>query len=90
MGQIVTGGRLEVTALGDEVNEGARIQQVARDGMTFASKAVIERLEPEDAEAVGIDPDALVYVPLLEVAGADKKSIRDAGTIAIAQIGAKR
>ena len=32
LGQVVTGGRLEVTALGDEVNECARIQQSARDG----------------------------------------------------------
>ena len=49
MGQVVTGGRLEVTALGDEVNECARIQQSARDGAVLASKAVIERLVDGDA-----------------------------------------
>jgi class 3 adenylate cyclase len=30
IGQVVTSGRLEITALGDEVNEAARIQDVAR------------------------------------------------------------
>jgi class 3 adenylate cyclase len=41
MGQLVTGGRLEVTALGDAVNECARIQQSAREGEVLASKNLI-------------------------------------------------
>ncbi len=44
MGQIVTGGRLEVTALGDEVNEAARVQQSARDGEILATKSLVEQL----------------------------------------------
>lgn len=56
MGQVVTGGRLEVTALGDEVNEAARIQQAARGGTILASKNLIERLGEEDAAALGVDP----------------------------------
>lgn len=90
MGQIVTGGRLEVTALGDEVNEAARIQQAARDGGAFASKAVLERLDPDDAHAVGIDPDAAAYRTVAELPGADEKILRDAGGIAVTAIGADR
>ena len=51
LGQVITGGRLEVTALGDEVNECARIQQSARDGALLASKPLVERLDPEHAAA---------------------------------------
>lgn len=88
MGQIVTGGRLEVTALGDEVNEAARIQQVARDGIAFASKAVVERLDPDDAAVVGIDPDTATYRTVAEIPGADEKTVRDAGGIAVTEIAA--
>lgn len=90
MGQIVTGGRLEVTALGDEVNEAARIQQAARDGAAFASKPLIERLEPADATAVGIDPDAAAYRTVAELPGADEKTVRDAGGIAVTALGGDR
>lgn len=86
MGQIVTGGRLEVTALGDEVNEGARIQQAARDGVAYASKAVVERLDAEDARAVGIDPDAALYSAVADLPGVDEKTVRDAGGIAVTEI----
>ncbi|MBA2522976.1 MAG: adenylate/guanylate cyclase domain-containing protein [Solirubrobacterales bacterium] len=86
MGQIVTGGRLEVTALGDEVNEGARIQQSAREGTALASKALIERLDPDDADAVGVDPERVVYRTVAELPDAAQKAIRDAGGIAVAQL----
>jgi class 3 adenylate cyclase len=86
MGQVVTGGRLEVTALGDEVNECARIQQSARDGAGFASKTILEQLSREDAEALGIDPDRTTYRTVAELPGATGKSIRDAGGIAVADL----
>jgi class 3 adenylate cyclase len=86
MGQITTGGRLEVTALGDEVNECARMEQAARDGAILASKALIERLSAEDAAAVGIDPEHVLYQSLAELPGADEKTIRDAGTLAVTDI----
>jgi class 3 adenylate cyclase len=86
IGQIVTGGRLEVTALGDEVNECARIQQSAREGTAFASKLVLEQLEPADAAAAGVDPDGVAYRTVAELPGADEKSIRDAGGLAVAQL----
>lgn len=90
MGQIVTGGRLEVTALGDEVNEAARIQQAARDGTAFASKPLVEQLEPGDAAAVGIDPDAARYRTIAAIPGADEKTLRDAGGIAVTELAAGR
>jgi class 3 adenylate cyclase len=86
MGQVVTGGRLEVTALGDEVNECARIQQSARDGAVLASKPLIERLVDVDARRIGIDPQEVVYCTLAELPGADEKSIRDAGGLAVARL----
>ncbi|HEX2049915.1 MAG TPA: adenylate/guanylate cyclase domain-containing protein [Actinomycetota bacterium] len=83
MGQLVTGGRLEVTALGDRVNEAARIQQSAGDGQILASKSLVEHLSEDDAEAAGIDVDGVVYVPVAELPGAGPKAIRDAGSIPV-------
>ena len=88
MGQVVTGGRLEVTALGDEVNECARLEQSAAGGALLASKALIERLEPADAAAVGLDPAHMTYRALADLDGADEKAVRDAGLIAVARIDA--
>ena len=57
VGQIATCGRTEVTALGDPVNETARIEACATGGLALASKDLMERLEPEDAAALDLDPD---------------------------------
>jgi class 3 adenylate cyclase len=86
MGQVVTGGRLEVTALGDEVNEGARIQQTARDGALLASKALVERLSAEDGKRIGVDPEEVVYTTVNELPGADAKAMRDAGTLPVTEL----
>jgi class 3 adenylate cyclase len=86
VGQVATSGRLEVTALGDQMNEGARIEAAATGGAILASKDLIERLDPDDAKATGIDPDAIAYTTLGELAGASDKAIRDAGTIAVTPI----
>ncbi|MEO6471551.1 MAG: adenylate/guanylate cyclase domain-containing protein [Aeromicrobium sp.] len=86
VGQVTTGGRLEVTALGDQMNEGARIEAAAKDGTILASKDLIERLDAVDARATGIDPDAIAYIPLGELEGASDKAIRDAGTIPVTPI----
>ena len=86
VGQVATGGRLEVTALGDQMNECARIEAAARDGAILASKDLIERLEADDARATGVDPDAVAYTPLGELEGASEKAIRDAGAIPVARI----
>jgi class 3 adenylate cyclase len=86
MGQVVTGGRLEVTALGDEVNECARIQETARDGHILASKPLIEHLTAADAHRLGIDPDAVGYGTIDELPGASEKALRDAGSIPVTRL----
>jgi class 3 adenylate cyclase len=86
MGQVVTGGRLEVTALGDEVNECARIQESARDGAVLASKPLVERLDPEHARRVGIDPDTVAYTTVGELPDASEKAVRDGGTIPVTDV----
>jgi class 3 adenylate cyclase len=86
MGQLVTGGRLEVTALGDEVNEGARIQESAREGTILASKALVERLSSDDAVGLGIDRDRLLYRTLAEMPKASEKAKRDAGNLPVTTI----
>ncbi len=86
VGQVATSGRLEVTALGDQMNEGARIEAAATGGEILASKDLVERLDADDAKATGIDPDAIAYTTLGELAGASDKAVRDAGTIAVTPI----
>jgi len=83
MGQLVTGGRLEVTALGDAVNECARIQESAYDGAILASKSLIEHLTDEDAVAVALDPDTVLYRTIEELPSASEKAKRDAGGLPV-------
>ena len=86
IGQIATGGRLEVGALGDEFNEALRIQQSARGGVTLASKALLERLDADDAAAVGVEPQRMTYCTVAELPHASEKAVRDAGTVAVAEL----
>jgi class 3 adenylate cyclase len=86
VGQITTSGRSEVTALGDEVNEGARIEACASGGRMLASKSLLERLSPEDAGALAIDPDHVRYVPLADLPTATEKARRDAPAIAVCEV----
>ncbi|MDQ3982735.1 MAG: adenylate/guanylate cyclase domain-containing protein [Actinomycetota bacterium] len=86
LGQLVPGGRLDVTALGDAVNECARIQECARPHETLASKALVEQLSPEDAASLGIDPDKIRYRPLSEVGDAAGKAVQVAGAIPVATL----
>jgi class 3 adenylate cyclase len=86
MGQIATSGRLEVTALGDEVNECARVQEAARGGQLIASKPLLERLDADDAAALEIDPAAIEYCLVSELPGANEKTRRDAPSLAVAEL----
>jgi class 3 adenylate cyclase len=86
VGQITTSGRTEVTALGDEVNEAARIEACASGGRALASKALMERLEPDDAEAVDLDPDRITYTPLADLSTATEKARRDAPAIVVCEV----
>ena len=65
-----------MTALGDEVNEAARIEACATGGRTIASKVLIERLDPVDAEILGIDSDRATYTLLADLATATDKARR--------------
>ena len=83
MGQLVTGGRLEVTALGDRVNDAARIQESARDGEILASKSLIEHVSDDDAADLGLEPDGVIYRTISELDAATDKALRDAGGIPV-------
>jgi class 3 adenylate cyclase len=86
MGRIITAGRSEVTALGDEVNETARIEACATGGRTLASKSLIERLGRADAELLGLDPSGITYTQLADLDTATDKARRDAPAIAVCDI----
>jgi class 3 adenylate cyclase len=86
IGQIASQGRLEVTALGDEMNEAARIEQSATGGQVLASKTLLERLNEDDASALDIEPARIAYRALAELEGVGEKASRDAGAIAITDI----
>jgi class 3 adenylate cyclase len=86
VGNISTPGRTEVTALGDEVNEAARIEACANGGRALASKALIERLNSRDAAALEIDPSRMGYTLLADLATATEKARRDAPAIAVCDL----
>jgi class 3 adenylate cyclase len=86
MGRVASAGRSEVTALGDEMNEAARIEACATGSRTLASKALIERLNREDAGALRIDTARITYTPLAELATATDKARRDAPSIAVCEV----
>ena len=69
--------------MGDTVNEAARIQESARDGQVLASKSLLEHLSEDDAAALGIDPDAVIYRTIEELPTASGKAKRDAGTVPV-------
>jgi class 3 adenylate cyclase len=86
IGQVATGGRLEVTALGDEMNEAARIESVAKGGDVLASKLLLERLEPPEATDLGLDLDDMTYTTVSALEGSSDKAVRDAGSISVTAI----
>jgi len=86
VGQVATGGRLEVTALGDEMNEAARIESAATGGIALASKLLLERLSASDAADLGMDPDTMTYMTIGDLDGSSEKAIRDAGSISVTAV----
>ncbi len=86
VGQIASRGRVEVTALGDEVNEGARIEACATGGRALASKPLLERLNPEDAAALDLEPEQITYTALADLPTATEKARRDAPAIAVCEV----
>jgi class 3 adenylate cyclase len=86
IGSIITIGRTEVTALGDSVNEAARIEACASGGRILASKDLVERLDLADATLAGIDPDRMSYTQLGDLQTATDKARRDAPAIAVCDL----
>lgn len=86
VGAVTTAGRSEVTALGDEVNEAARIEACATGGRTLASKVLLERLDATDAARLGLEPDRIVYTALANLATATEKARRDAPAISVCEV----
>ena len=86
MGQLVPGSRLDVTALGDEVNQALRVQEVAGGGETLVSKQLLEQLTDEDAQMLGIDVDRVSYRLLGELAPESEKVVRDAGALPVTSL----
>jgi class 3 adenylate cyclase len=86
VGLITSAGRSEINALGDEVNETARIEACATGGRALASKDLIERLEPHDAAALDLSPDRVSYSQLGDLSSANEKVRRDAPAIAVCDI----
>jgi class 3 adenylate cyclase len=86
VGRLLTGGRTEVTALGDEVNETARIEGCAVGGRMLASKPLVEQLSRADADALRLSPDELRYTPLAELSHVTAKAARDAPSIAVCEL----
>ena len=86
VGRITTVGRSEVTALGDEVNEAARIEACATGGRTLASKLLVERLNDADAQALAVDSQHATYTLLGDLDTATDKARRDAPGIAVCDV----
>jgi class 3 adenylate cyclase len=82
----MTSGRAEVTALGDDVNEAARIEACATGGRALASKPLIERLDAPDAADLGIDLQRISYTSLGDLPSATDKARRDAPAIAVCEL----
>ena len=86
IGQVASQGRLEITALGDEMNEAARIEESAEGDQVLASKPLIELLAEDDASALSLDPARVSYRALADIEGVSEKAKRDAGSLAISNV----
>jgi class 3 adenylate cyclase len=86
VGRLLTSGRADVTALGDAVNEAARIEACASGGLALASKDLIERLDPADAATLGLESAAVRFTALTDLASATDKARRDAPSLAVCEI----
>jgi class 3 adenylate cyclase len=86
VGQVASQGRLEITCLGDEINEAARVEESAAGDQVLASKPLIERLHEEEASRLSLDPARVSYNALADFEGVSEKARRDAGSIAVADV----
>ena len=86
VGSRLTSGRADATALGDEMNEAARIEACASGGRTFASKSLVERLSPEDLATLEIDSSRLRFTQLGDLQMATAKARHDAPSLPVCDL----
>jgi class 3 adenylate cyclase len=86
VGQIAGQGRLEITALGDEMTEAARMEDTAKGGQVLASKPLLERLDKDDATKLSFDLSRVHYHLLSEIDGVSEKAKRDAGSLPVTEV----
>lgn len=84
VGQLLTAGRADVTAIGDEVNETARIEACATGGRALASKALIERLDLGDARTLDLARPS--FAALEDLATVTDKARRDALALSVCEV----
>jgi hypothetical protein len=68
------------------MNEASRIEVCAVGGRTLVSKALIERLNRVDADALAIDNAPMTYTLLAELTTATDKARRDAPSIPVCDL----
>jgi hypothetical protein len=51
-----------------------------------SAKELLERLEPTDAAALGLDPNHITYTALADLPAATEKARRDAPAIAVCEV----
>ena len=61
------------------------MEACASGGRLLCSKALVERLEDDDAAALGVEADGS-YLTLADVPGAPEKARRDAPTLAVREL----
>jgi hypothetical protein len=86
LGQVTTRSRLEITALGRELDECAWIQQWARGGEVLASNGLIEQLSARHAMRLGLRRERLVFRALDTPPPAAMASGEDGSVISVTDI----
>jgi len=62
------------------------IEAYATGGRALASKELLERLDPNDAAALDLDPDHIPYTALADLTTATEKARRDAPAISVCEV----
>lgn len=88
LGQVVTAARLEVTALGDGVNETARLEAAAHDGQVLVSGRLLEQLSPDDLRRLGVSAALGGLRRLRDLPDVPAKSRRDVGDLLVVDLAA--
>lgn len=85
VGQLAAGPP-NVAALGDDVNEAARLHEIAGANEMIASKQILEQLSDDDAARLGLDIDRMTYTFVPDLPAAPKRSIRENLRVPVAHL----